>query len=68
MSRNLLSSLARYGKITTMGDQTGSGNTGPVKEVLDLIDKAANAEKSDDALKFSQAALNAANALKLIPH
>lgn len=28
-----------------------------------LIDKAAKAEKSDDALKFSQAACNAANAL-----
>lgn len=28
-----------------------------------LIDKAANAEKSDDAMRFSQAATNAANAL-----
>lgn len=28
-----------------------------------LIDKAAKAEKSDDALRFSQAACNAANAL-----
>lgn len=28
-----------------------------------LIDKAAKADKSDDALKFSQAACNAANAL-----
>lgn len=33
------------------------------KEVEVLIDKAARAEKSDDALKFSQAACNAANAL-----
>jgi hypothetical protein len=33
------------------------------KEVLSLITKAAAAEKSDDALKFSQAACNAANAL-----
>lgn len=30
--------------------------------VEQLIDKAASAEKSDDALKFSQAACNAANA------
>ncbi|ADJ23019.1 hypothetical protein Hden_1207 [Hyphomicrobium denitrificans ATCC 51888] len=29
-----------------------------------MIDKAAAAEKSDDALKFSQAALNAANAMR----
>lgn len=28
-----------------------------------LITKARNAEKSDDALKFSQAACNAANAM-----
>ncbi len=28
-----------------------------------LIDKAAEAERSDDALKFSQAACNAANAM-----
>jgi len=28
-----------------------------------LIAKAANAEKSDDAMKFSQAACNAANAV-----
>ena len=33
------------------------------KEVEQLIDKAANAEKSEDALRFSQAACNAANAL-----
>jgi hypothetical protein len=33
------------------------------KEVLALITKAAEAEKADDALKFSQAACNAANAL-----
>jgi hypothetical protein len=33
------------------------------KEVEDLIAKAAKAEKSDDAMKFSQAAYNAANAL-----
>lgn len=32
-------------------------------EVRDLIAKAAKAEKPDDAMKFSQAALNAANAL-----
>jgi hypothetical protein len=33
------------------------------KEVEQLIDKAAKAEKSEDALRFSQAACNAANAL-----
>jgi hypothetical protein len=33
------------------------------KQVELLIDKAAKAEKSEDALRFSQAACNAANAL-----
>jgi hypothetical protein len=33
------------------------------EKVNALIDKAAAAEKSDDALKFSQAACNAANAM-----
>lgn len=33
------------------------------KEVESLVKKAAGAEKSDDALKFSQAACNAANAM-----
>lgn len=33
------------------------------KEVEKLIKKAGSAEKSDDALKFSQAACNAANAM-----
>lgn len=33
------------------------------KNVKDLIEKAAKAEKADDALKFSQAACNAANAV-----
>jgi hypothetical protein len=33
------------------------------KRVELLIDKAAKAEKSEDALRFSQAACNAANAL-----
>lgn len=32
-------------------------------EIESLIDKAAKAEKADDAMKFSQAACNAANAL-----
>lgn len=32
-------------------------------EVEKLIEKAAKAEKSDDAMRFSQAAYNAANAL-----
>jgi hypothetical protein len=34
-----------------------------VNEIELLIDKAAKAEKSDDALRFSQAACNAANAM-----
>jgi hypothetical protein len=33
------------------------------QEVKEMITKAAKADKSDDALKFSQAACNAANAL-----
>lgn len=33
------------------------------KEVETLIDKAAKAERSEDALRFSQAACNAANAM-----
>lgn len=32
-------------------------------EVEAMIDRAAKADKADDAMKFSQAALNAANAL-----
>lgn len=34
-----------------------------MSEVHDLIRKAGEADKADDALKFSQAACNAANAL-----
>ena len=34
-----------------------------VKEVEELIKKAVRANKSDDALKFSQAACNSANAI-----
>lgn len=37
--------------------------TDKTKEVESLIDKAAQAEKSEDALRFSQAACNAANAM-----
>ncbi len=33
------------------------------KAVETLIDKAAKAEKSEDSMRFSQAACNAANAL-----
>lgn len=33
------------------------------KQVEEMIEKAAKADKSDDALKFSQAACNAANAM-----
>jgi hypothetical protein len=38
------------------------------KEVSKLIEQAAKAEKADDAMKFSQAALNAANALCSLKH
>lgn len=31
-----------------------------------LIDKAVNAQKSEDAMRFSQSALNAAHALKVL--
>ena len=31
-----------------------------------MVEKAAKAEKSDDALKFSQAACNAANAINCV--
>lgn len=34
-----------------------------VNEIYSLIEKAAKAEKSEDAMRFSQAAGNAANAL-----
>lgn len=37
--------------------------TDKTKEIESLIDKAAKADKADDALKFSQAACNAANAV-----
>ncbi len=33
------------------------------KEVETLIEKAAKSEKSEDAIRFSQAACNAANAM-----
>lgn len=33
------------------------------KEIQLLIEKAAHAEKSEDAMRFSQAACNSANAL-----
>ncbi len=36
------------------------------KEIESLVEKAAKAEKSDDALKFSQAACNAANAVNCV--
>lgn len=37
--------------------------TDKTTEVNTLIDKAAKADKSEDALRFSQAACNAANAM-----
>ncbi len=36
------------------------------KEVETLIEKAAKADKSEDAMRFSQAAVNAANAAFLL--
>jgi hypothetical protein len=36
------------------------------KQIESLIKKAERAEKSDDALKFSQAACNAANAISCL--
>ena len=38
------------------------------KEIEVMVEKAAKAEKSDDALKFSQAACNAANAINCVKH
>ena len=35
-------------------------------EIESLIDKASKAEKSDDAIRFSQAACNAANAVACV--
>lgn len=37
--------------------------TDKTKEIEELIDKAAKSDRADDALKFSQAACNAANAM-----
>lgn len=36
------------------------------RDVQALIDKAVQAQKSEDALRFSQAALNAANAALVV--
>jgi hypothetical protein len=41
---------------------------GKRKEIESLIDKAAGADTADDAMKFAQAALNAANALCSLGH
>lgn len=38
------------------------------KQIEELIAKAASAVKSDDAMRFSQAACNAANALATLYH
>lgn len=37
--------------------------TDPKSQVEAMIKKAAEADKADDAMKFAQAALNAANAM-----
>lgn len=36
------------------------------QKVKELVTKAAGAEKADEAMKFSQAAVNVANALRVI--
>jgi hypothetical protein len=38
------------------------------KEVKSLVEKAEKAQTADDALKFSQAACNAANAMGALAH
>lgn len=38
------------------------------KHVKDLIKKAAEADKSEDAMRYSQAAQNAANAMAVLSH
>jgi len=38
------------------------------KHIENLVKKAAEAEKSDDAMRFSQAACNAGNALATLDH
>jgi len=38
------------------------------KYVEEMIERAAKAEKADDALKFSQAACNASNAMCSLVH
>lgn len=38
------------------------------KSVESMVEKASKAEKADDALKFSQAACNAANAMNTLYH
>jgi hypothetical protein len=36
------------------------------KQIEGMVNKAAEADKADDALKFSQAALNAAHAMQVL--
>lgn len=36
------------------------------KQIEKLVDKAAGAERSEDAMRFSQAALNAAHAAQVL--
>lgn len=36
------------------------------KQIKGMVDKAAKSDKADDALKFSQAALNAAHAMQVL--
>ena len=40
----------------------------PSIHVRTLLSKAATAEKSEDAMRFSQAAMNAANAVAVLVH
>jgi hypothetical protein len=41
-------------------------NTKSKEAVEKLIEKSANAEKSEDAMRFSQAACNSANAMRAL--
>ena len=43
-------------------------NINVTKEIESLVKKAEQSEKADDALKFSQAACNAANAMAAVAY
>jgi hypothetical protein len=41
-------------------------NDATIKQIEELISKSASASRADDAMKFAQAALNAANAYAVL--